>query len=192
MTKLSVRAARIADAAAIGEIQVQTLPAAIQSGTDQPLELAFSAAELAAQWEHTIANLPGPNFWVLVAVAGEVVQGFAAVMPAEPVILEGDDATGLDDDGIPRVAFEITNLDVPAQFATAGHAERLLAAATDLANEAGGREVHMWVIAGNDPQTQLLGGAGFAPRPVRRVAEINGAEIAEHLWWALIESAPSA
>lgn len=192
MTKLSVRVARVEDATKIGEIQSQTLPAAIQAGTDHPLDLAFSASELAQQWERTIVNLPGANYWVLVAVADEDIQGFAAVIPAEPVILEGDDATGLDDDGEPRIAFEITNLDVPAQFADSGHAARLLAAATDLASEAGGREVHMWVIAGNDSQTQLLGGAGFAPRPVRRVAEVGGAKIAEHLWWALITNAPAA
>lgn len=147
----------------------------------------LGADSFAGSWFMTIGNLPSEEHHVLVALEGEEVQGFAALVPADPVILDDDDPAGIDPDtGRERVAFELTNLDVPERFRDREHEARLLAAATDIAHEHGATEIHMWVIAGNDSQTQFLGGAGFGPRPIRRVAEVDGSEIAEHLWWTLL------
>ena len=195
--KLSVRPATPNDALAIGEVQADAMAEALSAALERDLShetrASLDGSQLASTWMMTIGNMPSEDHHVLVADSGGTVQGFAAVVPAEPIILDGDDPAGLDaDTGEPRVAFEITNFDVPQRFADAEHEARLLAAITDIIKDSGGTELHMWVIAGNDAQTQFLNGAGFAPRPVRRVAEVDGGEVAEHLWWTLLDPEPEA
>lgn len=195
--KLSVRPATPNDALAIGEVQADAMAEALSAALERDLShetrASLDGSQLASTWMMTIGNMPSEDHHVLVADSGGTVQGFAAVVPAEPIILDGDDPAGLDaDTGEPRVAFEITNFDVPQRFADAEHEARLLAAITDIIKDSGGTELHMWVIAGNDAQTQFLNSAGFAPRPVRRVAEVDGGEVAEHLWWTLLNPEPEA
>lgn len=189
--KLSVRPATPADALAIAQIQaasmIEAISAALEGSPSAATKAMFEVGALTSTWQASINNVP-QNVHVLVADANREVQGLAVMVPAEPIILDGDAPTGLDaETGEPRIAFEITNFDVPARFAAQQHEPRMLAALTDLAKQAGATEIHQWVIAGYDKQTQFLSNAGFAPRPIRRVTTIDGNEVAEHVWWALLD-----
>lgn len=193
--KKSVRPARQEDALAIGQIQREAMLESISAGLERRASEAVGAqlevGSLAATWMTTIASLPSDRHHVLVALADGVVEGFAAVAPADPIILKDDDASGLDSEtGQPRVAYEITNFHVPLRFSRAGHDARLLAAITDLCEDA--TELHIWAIAGYDQLTHFLDASGFAPRPLRRHAEVDGGEIREHLWWTTLEATPDS
>lgn len=175
----------------MGQLQAEAMFEAISAGLDRRasdvVRSQLEVGSLASTWMMTIGNLPSDKHHVLVAVTGNEVQGFAAVAPSAPAILDGDDEDGLDaETGEPRIAYEITNFHVPMKNAGQGHEARLLAAITDILVDA--TEIHMWVIAGYDQQTHFLNGSGFAPRPIRRVAEIDGGEVAEHLWWTTLTS----
>ncbi|MCM3907302.1 MULTISPECIES: hypothetical protein [Trueperella] len=186
----SVRPARPSDALAIAQVQREAMLEAISAGLDHragPMVGAqLEIGSLAAAWQATIEDLPSDRHHVLVAVAGDEVEGFAAVAPSPAVILKGDDESGRDaESGRPRVAYEITNFSVPLRMASAGHDARLLAAITDICTDA--TELHTWAIAGHDQFTHFLDASGFAPRPLRRHAEVDGEEIREHLWWTTLE-----
>lgn len=185
----SVRPARRDDSLPIGQLQAEAMIEAISAGLDRRasdvVRSQLEVGTLASTWMMTIGNLPTEQHHVLVAVNGDEVQGFAAVAPVAPAILKGDDEEGLDSEtGQPRVAYEITNFHVPIKHNGEGHEARLLAAITDILTDA--TEIHMWVIAGYDQQTHFLDASGFAPRPIRRIAEIDGGEVAEHLWWTTL------
>ena len=186
----SVRPARPSDALAIAQVQREAMLEAISAGLEHRASTVVGAqlevGSLAAAWRATIENLPSERHHVLVAVAGDVVEGFAAVAPSPAVILTGDDESGLDAaTGQPRVAYEITSFCVPLRVGSAGHDARLLAAITDICADA--TELHTWAIAGHDQFTHLLDASGFAPRPLRRHAEVDGEEIREHLWWTTLD-----
>lgn len=190
--KLSVRPAAPDDALAIGQVQSLAMAEALSAGLERPISDSARAmldvGQLASTWMMTIGNLPSPDCHVLVADANGEVEGFAVMAPAHPHIGPDDDENGLDRvTSQQRVAFEIHNFDVPSRYSAQEHEPRLLAAITDIARESGATEVHIWVIAGHDKQTQFLHNSGFAPRPVRRVTEIDGGEIMEYLWWAVLE-----
>ncbi|MGV9182242.1 N-acetyltransferase family protein [Arcanobacterium canis] len=192
--KQSVRPALPTDAEAIGMIQATTLPAAVRSGTDAHIRddaFAFTATDLIAAWQSTLMHLPSAKHCVLVALSGQQVEGFAAMAPSDPYVLDGDQVDGYDPEtGFPRVAFEITNFEVDPRFRSAGHEARLMAALTDIAREGGATELHIWAIAGNDAVTSVLSQTGFVPRPLRRSAEISGTQITEHLWWVTLAEVP--
>ncbi|MEW6885655.1 hypothetical protein [Trueperella pyogenes] len=185
----SVRPARPEDALAIAQVQREAMLEAISAGLERRASAAvgmqLEVGSLAATWMNTLERLPSPHHHVLVAVAGTEVAGFAAAAPAAPIVLEGDDEYGLDaETGLPRVAYEMTNFHVPLRFSRGGHEARLLAAMTDLLTEA--TEIHTWAIAGYDQLTHFLNASGFAPRPLRRHADVDGGQIREHLWWTTL------
>lgn len=166
---------------------IEAISAALERTPSDATKAMLEVGALSATWQASIENMPH-NVHVLVADAHGEVEGLAVMVPAKPIILDSDDPSGLDaETGEPRVAFEITNFDVPSRFTSQQHEPRMLAALTDLAKQSGATEIHQWVIAGYDKQTQFLTNAGFAPRPVRRVTTIDGTEVAEHVWWALLD-----
>ncbi|USR79992.1 hypothetical protein [Arcanobacterium pinnipediorum] len=189
--KLSVRPAVVSDALAIGQIQSEAMLEAISAGMGTSPGLAtrmmLDVGALASVWTDTLSRPAIAGYHVLVADANETVEGLAVLAPADPVILEGDDPHGFDEEtGRKRLAFEIQAFDVPSRLATQQHEPRMLAALTDIAKDAGATEIHIWVIAGHDKMTNLLTQTGFRARPLRRVANVDGGEVAEFLWWALL------
>lgn len=189
---MSVRPANIIDALPIAQIQAEALVEALSAGLEKELS-EYSRAQLevgglTSTWMSLIANPPSEDCHVLVADENGEVAGVAAIAPADPSMTEDDDPNGLDPEtGALRQAFEITNFDIPARYADNDHGARMLAAITDIAREAGATEVQMWAIAGHDQTTRLLDSCGFAPRPLRRVMELDGGEIMEYLWWTVLD-----
>ncbi|WP_216381435.1 hypothetical protein [Arcanobacterium phocae] len=189
--KLSVRPALPQDALAIGRVQSEAMFEAISAGLERTpgvgVRMMLDVGSLASVWTNTLSRPAIPGYHVLVADANEKVEGLAVLAPADPVILNDDDPDGRDvETGEQRIAFEIQAFDVPSRFATQQHEPRMLAALTDIAKNAGATEIHIWVIAGHDKMTNLLTQTGFRARPLRRVAQIDGGEVAEFLWWALL------
>ncbi|QJC21585.1 hypothetical protein [Arcanobacterium buesumense] len=189
--KLSVRPALPQDALAIGHIQSEAMFEAISAGLGRTasgeVRMMLDVGSLASTWTDTLSRPAIPGYHVLVADANETVEGFAVLAPADPIILDDDDPDGLDSEtGKKRISREIQAFDVPSRFATQQHEPRMLAALTDIAKDAGATEIHIWVIAGHDKMTNLLSQSGFQARPLRRVAQIDGSEVAEFLWWALL------
>lgn len=189
--KLSVRPAVLSDALAIGQVQSEALLEAIGAGLGRmpgaSARMALDVGLLTSVWQDTLVRPAILGHHVLVADADGRVEGLVVLAPADPVVMDDDDPAGLDaESGQPRIAFEIQAFDVPSRFASQQHEPRMLAAVTDIAKDAGATEIHMWVIAGHDKMTNLLSQCGFRARPLRRVAQIDGGEVAEFLWWALL------
>lgn len=190
---VSVRLAVPDDALAIAQIQRTAMLEAIEAGLERAPSAEVSAqlevGGLASAWLAAIKAAPKGHY-LLVARRGAALEAFASVSPAEPVILDGDPADGTDPEtGAPRVAYEITNFLVPRANQGQGHEARLMAAITDTVEAT---ELHIWAIAGHDPLTHVLTSTGFAPRPLRRVAKIDGGEVTEHLWWTTLEPKSTA
>ncbi|WP_131742433.1 GNAT family N-acetyltransferase [Actinomadura roseirufa] len=153
--EVGVRPARRADAAAVADIQVRAwrqgyrdlLPAAALdrvTGRD-------AAEAWRERWAQAAAAPPSPRHRLLVAVASELVVGFAAHAPAE------------DPDHDPAVTAELVALLVDPLHARAGHGSRLLAATVDLLREDGFETLVTWTFEGDDVTRAFLGSAGWAP-----------------------------
>ena len=73
-------------------------------------------------------------------------------------------------------------------FRTAGVAQRLLAAAVDLARADGARHLSTWVLSGDPAREQFLAGAGLGPDGAERdlAVSADGVMVTEHRWVAEI------
>ncbi|MQY02835.1 GNAT family N-acetyltransferase [Actinomadura macrotermitis] len=155
MADAGVRPARRADAAAVADIQVRAwrqgyrdlLPAAaLEQVTSDDARAAWRE-----RWTEAVAAPPSPRHRLLVAVANDLVVGFAAHGPAED---PGDD---------PAVTAELLTLLVDPLHTRAGHGSRLLAATVDLLREDGTETLVTWAFEGDRVLRGFLGTAGWAP-----------------------------
>lgn len=211
---MAVRLATEDDAGAIAHVQARSYPEKLVRILQKPLSSATSAQfdekSFEAIWATTLHHL-SPYHRVLVATHGDLVVGFATVAPTEPVPatqynMSTDHSDALSNkpgtdqgarshgSGTPAsgstpqapVAYELAGFDVIASHLGNGHHARLLAAATDIIREAGGTEVYIWALAGDDVTTRYLDEAGFAPRGFARGYEIDAEQVTEQLWWATL------
>lgn len=163
-----VRAARGDDVAAIGAVQVRAWSAAYRDLL--PALAHLDPRALADTWRPAVTDPPSPAHAVVVAVAGGVVVGFAAI----------------DDTG------EVVALSVDPLSQRHGHGSRLLAALADHAGEHGIARLGAWVPLADEPRRDFLSSAGFAPDGGLRLLaggagdEPDGSEVQEaHLVSAL-------
>ncbi|MFB4315332.1 GNAT family N-acetyltransferase [Actinomadura sp. 21ATH] len=156
MADVGVRPARRADAAAVADIQIRAwrqgyrelLPEAVLA------EVTGDDARKAwrERWAEAAAAPPSPRHRLLVAVASDLVVGFAAHAPAED-----------DPDRDPAVTAELVTLLVDPLHARAGHGSRLLAATVDLLREDGFETLITWAFERDEVLRAFLGSAGWAP-----------------------------
>ncbi|WP_433468151.1 N-acetyltransferase family protein [Spirillospora sp. CA-128828] len=165
MADVGVRAARRADAGAIAEIQVRAwrhgyrdlLPAGV---LDQVT--GEDAAELwREKWAEAATAPPSPRHRLLVAVASDLVVGFAAHGPSEDADLD------------PAGAAELITLLVDPLHTRAGHGSRLLAATADLLREDGFATLISWVFEDDEVTRTFLGSAGWAPDGTARTLDMG-------------------
>jgi GNAT superfamily N-acetyltransferase len=154
----SVRAARPGDVPAIAAVQSRAWRAAYADLLDPETLDGLTPEVLAGPWREAIANPPSPRHAVLVALANDLVVGFAAAAPSE-------DADAGADDG------ELVVLAVDPAHQHAGHGSRLLAAATDHLRDSGLRSVATWTPAGDEPRRAFLAAAGLREDGATRVYE---------------------
>ncbi|NKZ05090.1 GNAT family N-acetyltransferase [Actinomadura latina] len=164
MADAGVRPARRADAAAVADIQVRAwrhgyrelLPEGVLDRVTGP-----DAVEAwRERWAEAAATPPSPRHRLLVAVASDLVVGFAAHAPAE----DGD----LDD-----AAAELITLLVDPLHARAGHGSRLLAATVDLLREDGSTTLVSWVFEDDEVTRTFLGSAGWGPDGTARTLDMG-------------------
>jgi GNAT superfamily N-acetyltransferase len=157
-----VRPARVADAAAVADVQLRTwqacyghvLPAAFLQ------QLADADAEAEARWRDAVAAPPSAEHAVWVAVARGRLVGFAAVVPAS-------------DEDLGRGVREISELAVEPESQRQGHGSRLLAAIADDARQRGVAELVAWVFAADPTARRFLEGAGWGADGAFRDLEVG-------------------
>ncbi|MFP7695950.1 hypothetical protein [Trueperella sp. LYQ143] len=87
--KMSVRPATVRDALAIAQIQAETLYESISSGlgrrADPSIRAMFDVGSLANVWRESLERLPSKRHHILVALNGDMIEGFAALAPCDPL-----------------------------------------------------------------------------------------------------------
>ncbi len=156
----SVRAARPADAAAVGGVQARAMRSAWGDLLDPAALDALTPQALAPVWEDAIRTAPSARYAVLVACSGATVVGFAAVRPA------GDPDAG-EDDG------ELAVLLVDPLHQRAGHGSRLLSAAVARLRDAGVTRLLAWSPEPDTARTGFLVSAGMVLDGARRTYETD-------------------
>lgn len=165
MADVGVRPARRGDAAAVADIQVRAwrqgyrdlLPAGVLDRVTGP-EAAEAWRE---RWAQAAAEPPSPRHRLLVAVASDLVVGFAAHAPAEDADLD------------PAAAAELITLLVDPLHTRAGHGSRLLAATADLLREDGFATLVTWAFEDDEVTRTFLVSAGWAPDGASRTLDMG-------------------
>ncbi|RAY11995.1 GNAT family N-acetyltransferase [Actinomadura craniellae] len=160
MADVGVRPARRADVAAIADIQVRAWRQGYRDIVPEPVlaEMTGPAAlpVWRERWTEAATAPPSGRHGVLVAVANDLVVGFAAYAPAE------------DADQDPQAAAELVALLADPVHERAGHGSRLLAATVDLLREDGCATLLTWVFEEHEAMRRFFGSAGWAPDGARR------------------------
>ncbi|ROR93894.1 L-amino acid N-acyltransferase YncA [Salana multivorans] len=171
---VSVRPALPSDLPAIARIQLAAWADLLGPDVADGLD----AIELERQWAAALSD-PDPRRRVLVALAGPRVVGFAAASPTQRSASDDDGWTG-----------ELVALEVEPTSRRAGHGSRLLAAAVDLARDAGAHHLGAWTMTHDPDRRAFLEGAGFAEAGLRRTLELPGPrEVEEILLTAVLSPA---
>ncbi|QKW34871.1 GNAT family N-acetyltransferase [Actinomadura sp. NAK00032] len=165
MADVGVRPARRADAAAVAAIQVRAwrhgyrelLPAGVLDRVTAP----DAVAAWRERWAQAAAAPPSPRHRLLVAVASDLVVGFAAHAPAEDADLDA------------AATAELVALLVDPPHARAGHGSRLLAATADLLREDGFGTLVSWVFEDDEVTRTFLGSAGWGPDGTARTLDMG-------------------
>jgi GNAT superfamily N-acetyltransferase len=160
MAGVGVRLARRTDVDAVTRIQVQAWRADLREFVPEAVlaEMADpKARDLWRQhWTEAVTAPPSARHKVLVAVAEDIVAGFAACAPAG------------DADHDPETTAEIITLRVDPDHKDSGHDSRLLAAAADLLGDDGFSTLITWLFEADETQRAFFVSAGWAPDGARR------------------------
>ena len=157
----SVRPARAGDAAAMGAVQLRSWRRAYGGLMPAPLLDRLEAADLAAPWHAAVTAPPSPRHAVLVACAGAVVVGLAALAPSADPDAAGTDA-------------ELVALEVDPVHQRAGHGSRLLAAVAESAAGRGFTALRVWSPTTDGARLAFLTSAGLRPDGARRRLRSDG------------------
>ena len=198
----AVREAVEADLPALGAVHASTMLASLEAahqevhGEGLPAGVAamISAPVLAAGWEQAVIEPPSPQHHVLVATVGEELVGLIGLAPTHgsPAPAEtapASDAAGAADPGAtenePVAAVELIALGVAPGRQRHGHGSRLLAAASDLARQAGAEVMLMWAVRGDESVARFLDAVGMRPTRSHRKLPI-GQGVTEDCWAAVL------
>lgn len=163
MADISVRPARVGDAAAVAALTRQDWAARL------PPNAVPDEASATARWAASIAE-PGA-YVVLVALAGDEVVGYVTAGPA--------DGPGA----------EIGELVVDGAARRTGHGSRLLAAVVDTLRERGDTSAYTWADEADEVRTHFLDSAGFGADGTVRELDLDGTGtlvIRQRRWSALL------
>ena len=153
-----VRPARPGDPASITAIQARAWRMAYGNLMPEATLAALSPEALLPAWRRAVSESPSPKHAVLVAVADDIVVGFAAVGPS-------DDRDAGPEDG------ELAVLAVDPSHQRAGHGSRLLSAVVDHLRTHRMTALNAWVPEGDLARTAFLRSAGMLPDGARRTYE---------------------
>ena len=173
MADVHVRPARPDDAGEIARIQLAiwrtayagVVPSSVLDGVGDEFAIA--------RWRSAISAPPTRNHRVLVAQEQQWTVGFAAFGPADDDDLAGD--AGAD----PEQTVAIGTLLVEPRWGRRGHGSRLLAAAVDLAREAGHTVGVTWTLEADSASQSFYRSAGWEPDGTGRALDMNGTAVHE-------------
>ena len=146
----SVRRARPNDVPAIGMVQATVFREAYAGRVPDDIVSLFEPDAFARTWRESLAAPPEGVHRLLVACAGEQVDGLAAIGPSQ-------------DPDAGTAAGEVTVLAVHPDARRQGHGSRLLNASVDLLAEAGAESVTLWLLTDDERTRAFLAASGFAP-----------------------------
>lgn len=167
MADVSVRIARESDAPAIAEVQLRAWRELYADVLPATAMAALTADAIAERWSAAVADPPSDRHWVLVALQGADVVGFAACGPAD------------DPDLDPTTVSELAALHIRPDATGAGHGSRLLAAAVDHLRPEHVKHLVTWVFTADDALRRFLTETGWDADGATRTlttAEADGSE----------------
>jgi GNAT superfamily N-acetyltransferase len=153
--QVSVRRAGSGDAAAIAAVQSRGWRAAYSGLLPEETLAQLDPQALTPTWRATVSATAGTAHAVLVAIADDLVVGFATAGPS-------DDADASAADGLLGV------LVVDPLHQRAGHGSRLLAAAADHLRELGLERIAAWTPELDYARRTFLTSAGLHPDGAQR------------------------
>ncbi len=139
----------------IGAIQLQAWRSSYASLLPDGLLARLDAHTLERAWRPAVTDPPSPAHAVLVAVADDVVVGFAAC-----------DGSG-----------EIVALAVDPLHQRQGHGSRLLAALADHGRATGLPSLGTWCLMNDEPRRDFFSSAGFGPDGGLRLLTLDDADL---------------
>jgi GNAT superfamily N-acetyltransferase len=158
---VSVRIAWRDDAAAIGQIQVDTWHQRFGGVLPADLLAVLDPADLADVWLQSIARPRDARQRVLVALERNSVRGFATTVPST------------DPDADPIYDAEV-ELEVAPSAQRQGHGSRLLHAAADTMRSDKFNRATTWINSNDDTRRSFLAAAGWAADGAHRDLDLRG------------------
>ncbi len=169
MADVSVRVARESDTPGIADVQLRAWRELYGSVLPAAALATLTAGSIAERWRAAIVDPPSEQHWVLVALQGDEVVGFAACGPADDPDLDPYDAS------------ELAALHVRPDATGVGHGSRLLAAAVDHLQRRRIGHLVTWVFATDDALRRFFTETGWDADGATRTlttAEADGTETA--------------
>ena len=164
MADTSVRLARVSDADEIARITVDSWRQRFDKVLPADVLDRLDAEEISMTWARSILNPPSRQYRTLVAVLpshdAEIVVGHAAIGPCT-------DPDACDSE------IEFIALEVDPAHHRQGHGSRLMAAAMDIASEAGATGAVVWTVVQDEARRAFLQSAGWAPDSAYRDLAID-------------------
>ncbi|WP_246136382.1 GNAT family N-acetyltransferase [Leekyejoonella antrihumi] len=146
MSDASVRTARTADVAAVGEVQAAVWREAYADVLAPEIIAAFEPHAFAAAWEQSLRTPPSSWHRLMVATEVNQVVGFAAFAPT-------------DESGVA----EILAMGVHPEHQRLGHGSRLLNATVDTLRVGDFTQVELWLLVSDELSRAFLEKAGLHP-----------------------------
>jgi GNAT superfamily N-acetyltransferase len=153
-----VRPARSGDPLLISTVQARAWGMAYGNLLPEATLAALTPQALLPAWQRAVSQPPSARHAVLVAVADDIVVGFAAVGPSE-------DRDAAETDG------QLAVLAVDPSHQRSGHGSRLLSAAVDHLRNHGLSAMTVWVPQGDLARTAFFTSAGMIADGARRSYE---------------------
>ena len=150
-----VRPARAGDPSSISAVQARAWRMAYGNLLPAATLEALTPEALLPAWRRAVSEPPTAKHAVLVAVADDIVVGFAAVGPSE------DRDAGEADGQLAVLAVDPTHV-------RAGHGSRLLSAVVDHLRQHDLTALTVWVPEGDLARTAFFTSAGMLPDGARR------------------------
>ena len=162
-----VRPARAADPSSISAIQARAWRMAYGNLLPETTLEALTPEALLPAWQRAVTEPPSAKHAVLVAVADDIVVGFAAVAPSE-------DRDATETDG------QLGVLAVDPTHVRSGHGSRLMSAVVDHLRNHGLTALSVWIPEGDLARNAFFISAGMLPDGARRSYEgAEGTTVAE-------------
>jgi GNAT superfamily N-acetyltransferase len=161
VANVSVRLARVADAASIAAVQREVWLRSYGGLLTPEVAEEFDLAEAVSGWTAAITAPPTHRHLLLVALEENAVVGFSTHGPADDPDLDSQSTA------------ELLALHVAPEKLRAGHGSRLMAALVDHARTDGFTAMVSWVFAADDAMRAFLTEGGWAPDGATRDLDLG-------------------